>query len=79
MWYNREGKRRLKTAHTGKARFAQRGEIMNIPLYVYVIIVLGFDLLVSIGYCFIFKKCNVVWYLAFIPFVREYNASLCAE
>lgn len=52
---------------------------MNIPLYVYVIIVLGFDLLVSIGYCFIFKKCNVAWYLAFIPFVREYNASLCAD
>ena len=52
---------------------------MNIPLYVYLIIVLGFDLLVSIGYCFIFKKCNVVWYLAFIPFVREYNASLCAD
>ena len=52
---------------------------MNIPLYVYLIIVLGFDLLVSIGYCFSFKKCKVVWYLAFILFVREYNASLCAD
>lgn len=49
------------------------------PLYVYVIIGLGFDLLLSIGYCFIFNKCNVAWYLAFIPFVREYNASLCAD
>ena len=52
---------------------------MNMPLYVYVIIGLGFDLLLSIGYCFIFNKCNVAWYLAFIPFVREYNASLCAD
>ncbi len=51
---------------------------MNIPV-VYFFIALLFKLFQSIGYCFIFKKCNVAWYLSFIPFVREYNVSLCAD
>ena len=51
---------------------------MNIPV-VYFFIALIFKLFQSIGYCFIFKKCNVAWYLSFIPFVREYNVSLCAD
>ena len=35
--------------------------------------------LLSVGYWGIFKKCGVKPYLSLVPFVREYNLSLCAD
>ena len=38
-----------------------------------------FDLLISLGYMMIFKKCGIKLFWAFIPFAREYQISLCSD
>ncbi len=38
-----------------------------------------FDLLISLGYMMIFKKCGIKLFWAFIPFAREYQISRCSE
>ena len=50
-------------------------QIANLPI--------AFDainqILLIIGYWFLFKKCGIKEYWAFIPVAREYNMSLCAD
>ncbi|WP_044932680.1 ATP-binding cassette domain-containing protein [Butyrivibrio sp. AC2005] len=50
--------------------------ILNVTPSVFGVIAY---ILISIGYWNIFKKCGVKPYLSFIPIVREYNISLCAD
>ena len=38
-----------------------------------------FDLLVSLGYMMIMKKCGIKLFWAFIPFAREYQISRCSD
>ena len=38
-----------------------------------------FDILISLGYMMIFKKCGIKLFWAFIPFAREYQISRCSE
>lgn len=40
---------------------------------------LFFEVLVSIGYMMIFKKCGIKLFWAFIPFAREYQISRCSD
>ena len=37
------------------------------------------ELLVSVGYVMIFKKCNIKPFWAFIPFGREYQIAICSD
>lgn len=50
-------------------------QIANLPVAFNVIN----QILLIIGYWFLFKKCGIKEYWAFIPVAREYNMSLCAD
>ncbi len=53
--------------------------MIRIETIAQAIIETALYIVVSMGYYGIFEKCGVKGYLAFIPFVREYNIGLCAD